>query len=464
MTAVKNWAILDSGATSHFLTSTAPATNITPTSTPIVARLPNGARVTSTHTCELDIPMLPTAARRAHIIPNLASHSLISVVTLCNAGCDIAFTKIGCTISYRGRTVLCANKCTRTGLWMIPLTAAPPSVPTPPTDAPTDNLPIATAANIEATSTAAEYARFIHQALCSPPAATLLRALDRSKELATIPGFSARLIRNHLPLSTATDKGHMRRHRQGTRSTRSSQPAILDARRQVDDLLPTEEICGAHDIFCFAALADLTSGTMYTDLPGAFPVRSFRSMQYIFVAYVYDLNAILVRAMPSKNDGAMIAAFTDILATLATRDYHPTLNVMDNECSKAVEAHIRKNNMDIHLVPPHNHRVNAAERAIATFKEHFIAGLATVDKDCPLQLWDEFLPQVELTLNLLRFSRRDPSKSANEEVNGFFDYNKTPIAPLGTKGLVYDDPAVRASWAPHGTDAYYVGAAPKHYR
>ena len=66
-------------------------------------------------------------------------------------------------------------------------------------------------------------------------------------------------------------------------------------------------------------------------------------------------------------------------------------------------------------------------------------------------------------LNLLCFSRRDPTKSANEEVYGSFDYNKMPVAPLGTKGLVYDGPAVRASWAPHGTDAYYVGNAPKHY-
>jgi hypothetical protein len=86
-----------------------------------------------------------------------------------------------------------------------------------------------------------------------------------------------------------------------------------------------------------------------------------------------------------------------------------------------------------------------------------------VDKDCSLQLWDDFLPQVELTLNLLRFSRRDPTKSANEEVNGKFDYNKMPLAPLGTKGLVYEDPAVHASWAPHGTDAYFVGPASKHY-
>ncbi len=105
-----------------------------------------------------------------------------------------------------------------------------------------------------------------------------------------------------------------------------------------------------------------------------------------------------------------------------------------------------------------------AERAIETFKENFISALATVDKDCPLQLWDDFLPQVELTLNILRVLQRDPTKSANEEVNRKFDYNKTLLAPLGTKGLVYEDPAVRASWAPHGTDAYYVGPALKHYR
>jgi len=105
--------------------------------------------------------------------------------------------------------------------------------------------------------------------------------------------------------------------------------------------------------------------------------------------------------MPSKNDGAMIAAFTDILATLNAHGYVLALNVMDNEFSKAVKAHIRSNKMDFHLVPPHNHRVNAAKRAITTFKEHFISALATVNKDCPLQLWDDFLPQVKLTLNLL---------------------------------------------------------------
>jgi hypothetical protein len=119
--------------------------------------------------------------------------------------------------------------------------------------------------------------------------------------------------------------------------------------------------------------------------------------------------------------------------------------------------------MDINLVPPHNHHVNAAKCTIVTFKEHFIAGLTTADRNCPLQLWDDFLQQVELTLNLLCFSRHDPNKSANKEVNGFFDFNKTPIALIGTKSLVCIDPAIRDSWALHRTDAFYVGPAPKHY-
>jgi len=42
MDTINNWAILDSGATSNFLTTGAHVTNIQPTQKPIVARLPNG--------------------------------------------------------------------------------------------------------------------------------------------------------------------------------------------------------------------------------------------------------------------------------------------------------------------------------------------------------------------------------------------------------------------------------------
>ena len=124
----------------------------------------------------------------------------------------------------------------------------------------------------------------------------------------------------------------------------------------------------------------------------------------IFIEYVFDLNAITVHAIPSCTDASMVTAFSEVITTLKTGGYCPALNVMDNECSAAVEKYISSEQINIQLVPPHNHRVNAAERAIATFKEHFIAALATVDMHCPLQLWDEFLLQVELTLNMLCFS------------------------------------------------------------
>ncbi len=59
---IKQWAILDSGATSHFLTTDAPATNIVPATVPLIARLPNGDKVQSTHTGTLDLPDLPAGA------------------------------------------------------------------------------------------------------------------------------------------------------------------------------------------------------------------------------------------------------------------------------------------------------------------------------------------------------------------------------------------------------------------
>ncbi len=62
MDAIRAWAVLDSGATSHFLTTAAPMTNMHPTSKPIIAWLPNGKRIHTMHTCTLNIPTLPASA------------------------------------------------------------------------------------------------------------------------------------------------------------------------------------------------------------------------------------------------------------------------------------------------------------------------------------------------------------------------------------------------------------------
>jgi hypothetical protein len=129
-----------------------------------------------------------------------------------------------------------------------------------------------------------------------------------------------------------------------------------------------------------------------------------------------------------------------------------------------LKAFLRDENIDFQLVPPGLHRRNAAERAIRTFKNHFIAGLSSVDKNFPLHLWDKLLPQAEITLNLLRGSRINPRLSAFAQLHGPFDFNRTPIAPPGIHVLVHIKPAERTTWSPHGADGWYTGPALDSYR
>ena len=97
------------------------------------------------------------------------------------------------------------------------------------------------------------------------------------------------------------------------------------------------------------------------------------------------------------------------------------------------------------LVPPHQHRRNAAERAIRTFKNHFLAGLATCDPDFPLREWDRLVVQAELTLNLLQNSRVNPLLSSWAYLFGNFNFNKSPLVPPGTKIVMHSKPSNKKS-------------------
>ena len=116
MQNVHEWAILDSGATSHFLVISDPMTDRQEVKNPLIVKLPDNTHVRSTHTCNLAIPELPVKARIVHTIPGLSAHSLLSIVKLYNAGCETGITKIACTVRCRGRLILQGQKCSRTGI------------------------------------------------------------------------------------------------------------------------------------------------------------------------------------------------------------------------------------------------------------------------------------------------------------------------------------------------------------
>ena len=97
-----------------------------------------------------------------------------------------------------------------------------------------------------------------------------------------------------------------------------------------------------------------------------------------------------------------------------------------------------KSNEDFQLVPPHRHRTNHAKKAIRTFKKHLIASIYSYNPSFPMHLWDRNIPQATMTLNLLRPLHINPRLSAKAQLNGPFNFNATPLAPPGTKFLVYE--------------------------
>jgi hypothetical protein len=176
-------------------------------------------------------------------------------------------------------------------------------------------------------------------------------------------------------------------------------------------------------MFCFGAFADKVNGVIYNDLTGNFPFISLDGSVCFFVMYHYETNSILITPIANLDDKSIFEAFKAKFELLAEKGYKPEVNVMDNQATKHIKKFLTEKGCTLQLVEPHNHRVNAAERAIQTFKDAFITALATTDVDFPLQLWDKLAPQVQDTLNLVRESQATPGISVYEALNGPYNWS-----------------------------------------
>ncbi len=136
---------------------------------------------------------------------------------------------------------------------------------------------------------------------------------------------------------------------------------------------------------------------------------------------------------------------------------------MNNQATEHIKTFLTENDCKLQLVEPHNHCVNATERRIQTFKDAFIATLATTDHYFPPQLWD-WCVLIKDTLNLLRASCIDPSKLAYEILNRPYNWNRYPLALLGCKAVVYKGGDTCKSGASRGVGAWYLGPSQDHYQ
>ena len=214
---------------------------------------------------------------------------------------------------------------------------------------------------------------------------------------------------------------HLVQKRQGVRSTKPNLPATSSPNQQLPWFRSNELHIQVTLII-----------KLYTDDTGRFPVHARSGNQYIMISYHCNANLILAEPFASRKDNRRLLAYEKIMQRLLNNKLTFYLQILENEASAEYKRAItEKCNANYQLVPPNTHQSNAAERTICTFKAHFFFILAGVAPDFPKHLLDLLLPQTELTLNLLRQATLDPSRSAWSYFYGLFNYDATPIRPLG---------------------------------
>jgi hypothetical protein len=305
--------------------------------------------------------------------------------------------------------------------------------------------------------TKTQLAQYLYGCCGSPVVSTWKQAI-RNGNFISWPGIDSLSIDKHLPKIIASAKGHLEQEQNNLQSTKTT-----IATDDEDDFFPTSE---THNIKTFEACAAIVpfvaKNTAYHDLTGRFPHRSSRGNEYLLVVYDHDSNSILQCPLKNKTGAEIKRGWTSMHERLTKGGNQPKMYILDNEASAQLKQALAKYALTYQLVPPRLHPRNAAEQAIRTFKNHLLACLATCDSDFPVS--DRILFQVELTLNLLRSSRFNPKFSAYAYKYGNFDFNKSPLAPSGTKVLVHLKPDQRPSWADHGDEGWYVGPSMEHYR
>ncbi len=447
-------ALLDSGASCTFVQSGKGMQLTGPSDRRVVTAA--GHVLQASNTALLPTTKLSKGARVAHVLQGLQPKALMSVKALADEGYTTIFHphNQGVTV-HDGDDVkltlsspaVLQGRRNEAGLWTVPIVDEPRVSP---------SLDVADQAmSVYDLPSTKEVVRFLHAALGYPPKATLLTAL-RHGNLVTFPGLTIENVNKHFPESDETQKGHMKQVKQGVRSTKViDEDAMLDFKPQP----------GVKHKDVYLRVFDATKKAMYTDQTGKFPITSSRGNKYLMVAVELDGNYIDAEPLKTRTAQSLIKAYKAIHARWkATRVICPNWHILDNEAPEELKQAIRENGCRVELTPADQHRRNIAERAIQTFKGHFISVLAGVADDFPIHQWDELLPQTILTLNLLRQSNIAPNISAYAYHHGNFDYDRMPLAPMGCAVQFHIKPTRRKTWGEHSSDGWHLSSSSDHYR
>ena len=158
---------------------------------------------------------------------------------------------------------------------------------------------------------------------------------------------------------------------------------------------------------------------------------------------VFEYNgAIFVELMKSASADQYAKAYTK-----ATDHYHITATVqhkfhLDNFVLATLKESIKVKERSCHRTRAYSQPPcpTSRERAIATWKDHFVATLAGADPDYPVDTqWNKAKNHAMLTLILLTPWHPNPTINCYTALKGHnYDWNRYPLAPFGCRTLGFE--------------------------
>ncbi len=376
--------------------------------------------------------------------PLIAAHDITS------QGNNIILDKHGLTVKDQGgKTLAYSPKDPNARLWSMPSLTATSNTNPNQTRAAGKSYD-SSINNIIQHSVHASITSYANATMGSPPDKTMQQALDR--DYFRYPGLTPQMYRKNPPHAIESSEGHMKQSRQNVRSTQTKE--------KMKEEPYNSDTKGIASSRAYTKVWDTSS----SDLPGPFPVASLKGYRYILIT-TYR-NYIHGEPMKSRSQQDYKRAYADTFKFYKNLGHCPKYHRMDNETSTLVENYLENEmNIPVQYVPPGSHRTLPAERSIQSYKNHFISNVSHMHPECPLQLWADFMPQIEDTLACLLPYSLDPKISAYEGIHRRkYDFNAHPMHPVGTLTLAFTPTTSREAWEVHGMKGFMLGPAPKHYR
>ena len=197
--------------------------------------------------------------------------------------------------------------------------------------------------------------------------------------LLSFPGLLVEAVHNHLPKFVQSVMDHLHMIRKGIRPTPGDKTVEINKLMHavigpdydgnfLNELPLNQKHNEGVSVFKF----DKLNGMISTDQLGWFPTTSARGNEYILVMYCYINSAILATGIKSRLVKDIVKGYDEMYKKLLLSGIIPVLQRIDNETSKDLISLINNKNIIYQIASPGDHRLLPVERAIQTFKNHFI--------------------------------------------------------------------------------------------